>query len=352
MELANDPRPPKPDRMAIRPPEDPDETPLDSSESKSGPGSPGSNTLVGVSDEVFKKLHKDIQKNHQKIQSILLKHLKVPLWESSSDQVTIRCNFQHTYNLSTKDILALRVRCPSCKNKIDEISLHLYENIDGKLFKIIRINRFGQVVLRCVNKNHKIRVAYNITQKDNDVPNYCPECIVDISSPSNSKENSDDEMNLAERLQDINIARGLGEGSESDTIQDEWEEFFGMDSYLHGNNSPISDCYSNPDFDLFGDKTGYAISDIESNHDGCCDSDYESYFDSIDVSSPILSSPAVIPHDEPQHLNELVQIGDHPGVDPEMNTFYINHILTTVVNKNISRYESCKKEAISKHNSK
>lgn len=305
MELANDLLPPLPNIQEIGP-EETKETVVEVVDS---PGSPGSNL----------RLNKD------EIQNILMKHLKVPDWESSNDltQITVVCKFKHKTQMSIKSIMRLKVRCTECRSKITELSEIIYTSgIDKKIFAIVRINKLGQVVLRCLARDHKMRITYDI-QHPQDLPTYCPECIVDSSSPSKSNE-----MDLAKHLQAINLARGLGKDSESDA-----EEYFKYDSYLHHGGNKDEE-YSNPDFDMEDfdafTPTGYAVDTDSDDHQhepgGCCsDNDYENYFDSIPFG------------------DELKSIED--VVAEELEDSQINHIIATVISRNYTTYSHQKEKA-------
>lgn len=273
-----------------------------------------------------------------KLQAILMKHLKIPVWESKEDpkkeeKITIKCNFHHTFQLSADNILKGNVRCPQCRVGIEEIAKKIYETLDEKLFKVVRINRYGQLVLRCVENNHKIRLSYDVQSDENELPEYCPECIVESNSPPHSS--LKDEAKLAEHLEAISLGRGLSEG-ESD---EDWDEYFKYDTFLHqggdldmedifGSDGGPSDedTYKNYDFDLLGDpETGYAM-DSDPDQDP---PDNENYFDSISME--------ISPKKE-KSLEEQVR---EEFEDPQ-----INYIISTIVSRNHKMYAIQKEAAI------
>ena len=124
-----------------------------------------------------------------KITEILADCMKVPVGESG-DMIEIRCNFGHTFRLSPDDIEMLKVRCPTCKSDIAEISKDIYARklVDPKVFSICRINTYGKLSLRCVKKNHKLQIAV-IEGIICEVPGVCLECVVDSDSDDSHEHN-------------------------------------------------------------------------------------------------------------------------------------------------------------------
>lgn len=294
--------PPKPNRADIGPIDTPPQTP---------------NPLPGVSDETFAKLHPDIQKNCKYVAKILLKHMKTPIWEESSDQIAVKCNFHHTFFTTIKKINTQNIRCPTCKTNIVNISKDIYEKkqIDPNTFKIIRINRYGQLSLTCVKKGHKLRVTYYTpstleeTPIKNDLPDYCFECVVDstalgeqhiIKPPTlnlSDSEDSDD-MSTAQKLQALNIKRHFGQelsSDESEFADSDMNEFTDFDAYLKEKADELEREYSNPDFDL--DDTFntnlHSTSTLGKHHQGCCsdnDNEFENYFENSPNNDIIAST--------------------------------------------------------------
>lgn len=337
MELANDLLPPIPNGSAILPEDSKMETNIEVNES---PESTGSN------------VSRNLSVSQIKLQAILMKHLKIPVWDSPDDpepdpKITIQCNFHHTFTLSVEDILKYNVRCPQCRVGLDEIAKKIYESLDEKLFKVVRINRYGQLVLRCVENNHKIRMSYDVKSDENDVPGYCPECVVESNSPSHSVTLMD-EADLAEQLEALNLGKGLGEG-ESD---DDWESYFKYDDFLHhggevdmkdvfeDENPHDENAFNNFDFDLFEfPGTGYEVdtgSDLDQ-HKPCCSSEYENYFDSVSMSDT----------DQPKKEMSLEEEVQKEFEDPQ-----INHIVATIISRNYITYASQKETALANYNSK
>ena len=158
-------------------------------------------------------LHNDILRNEHMITSLLEKYLKLPVWEISSQcscvnqkctcaevNIGVCCNFRHTFIIPLQEVMSEDLRCPQCKLDFDKIKKNIYFNEQGKCpsnkvdktkFIIIRINRFGQVVLRCKQNDHKLRIEYNIPIESNEIPQYCPQCIVDDDSHINSNKDFD-----------------------------------------------------------------------------------------------------------------------------------------------------------------
>jgi hypothetical protein len=280
----------------------------------------GSEEVKELYSEEVVKLHLD----KVAIQDILIKHLKIPDWElSTEEKITVVCNFNHTTVMSVKSIVRMSVRCAECRSKITELSEIIYNSgLDKKIFTIIRINKLGLVVLKCLSREHKMRITYDI-QHPPDLPTYCPECIID-SSPSSKS----DEMDLAKHLQSINLAEELGNDSLSDK-----EEYFNYESYLrHGGNI----YEKNIDFDMIDtedmtDTANMTIdteSDTEQHHPsgGCCsDNDYENYFDKIPFG------------DEPKSIEDEVA--------EELEDSQISHIIATVISRNYPIYIEQKEKA-------
>ena len=167
----------------------------------------------------------------EKIQSTLVKHLKIPDWTSCNEEyIEVLCNFNHRTQMLFKNIINGKVRCSECRSNIKELSEILYsDSIDRKLFIIKRINKYGQVVLLCKARNHKMRIEHS-SQKE--TPEYCPECIIEGSLTSDN---------------------------EDDVEEDVDEEYLGYESCTLHNNS----------------------------EEKCCsDQEYENYFDSLQFDDP------------------------------------------------------------------
>jgi hypothetical protein len=273
----------------------------------------GSEEVKDIYSEEVVELHLD----KVAIQNILMKHLKIPYWESSTEEkITVVCNFNHKTLMSAKSIVQMKVRCSECRSKITELSEIIYNSgLDKKIFAIVRINKLGKVVLRCLSREHEMRITYDI-QNSKDLPTYCPECIID-SSPSSKS----DEMDLAKHLQSINLARGLGNDSGS-----YMEEYFKYDSCLHHGGDKYE---KNIDFDMtdMADMIIDAESDTEQHHPGgcCSDNDYENYFDKIPFG------------------DELKSVEDE--VAKELEDSQISHIIATVISRNYAIYIEQKEKA-------
>jgi hypothetical protein len=229
-----------------------------------------------------------IHPNKNEIENILMKHLKTPNWGlSTKNHITVICNFKHNTYMSSKNILSSKVRCSECRLKISELSEIIYTSgIDKKIFAIIRINALGQVVLRCIAREHKMRITYDI-EHPQELPTYCPSCIVDSSSSPSKLE----EIELIKHFQDINLVKPRHSMSDSDM-----EEYFKYDSYLHhgGNNCDnMSDCEDNDKYALDTDNDSNQASDNESDYhsvDGCCSNkNYENYFDTMSIEENDIS---------------------------------------------------------------
>lgn len=128
--------------------------------------------------------------NKAEIHNILTKNRKTPDWESSTEKyVTIVCNFNHTTNMDIKKISSGKVRCSECRLNINKLSEIMYSSgIDGKIFTIIRIDKHGQVVLRCVSRDHKMVIIYDMKDLSQEIIKYCPECVVEDLDLSDSDE--------------------------------------------------------------------------------------------------------------------------------------------------------------------
>jgi hypothetical protein len=332
MNLGNSELPPLPNREAIGPPEDAEELDFESKAIE-----------CSLPSEIQKNLHHDVLEKYAKVTEILMKHLKIPLWQSSvatSKNITILCNFQHEFTTSLENILDLNVRCTECRTKIDEISQIIYtkeSQLKQDAFKIIRINRFGQLVIRCVSKNHKIRIPYNIQliQESNDIPKYCPECIVENSSPSSKTSNMSDEIEFAKSLQNISI-------HQEDDSMDDWENFFKYDSYLHEGGNKDEDTFENPDFDLCDTPTGYAIetdSDSEQFTPGSRKNsdEYEDYFDNIEMSDDEFPPVSLLTGTSEEEIRE------------ELENPQINYIVSATITRNHEQYLEQKEKALTNY---
>lgn len=219
--------------------------------------------------------------NKDEIQVILMKHLKFPDWEATTDfnHITVICNFKHITVMSVKNIIRTNVSCSDCYSKITELSEIIYSTgIDKKIFAISRINKLGQVVMHCLDNGHKLRFVYDI-QCPRDLPTHCLKCAVVCPSPI-SKFNEND---LTTHLQNINLSRLISKDSES-----EIEEHFKYDLYLHNSEDEMSDCKllnSNSDLDMeeFGNASYTDSDNDQHNHSGgcCSENGYENYFDRI-----------------------------------------------------------------------
>ena len=226
----------------------------------------------GISEEVFARLHQDIQENFSNIVEILRKHAKVPQWEESGELISIRCNFNHVFGLTAKDVMSSKVRCPACRIHAEEIFKEIYDKkqINTDVFEIRRINKFGQLSLRCLKRDHKLQITSG-ADFDHEVPDCCPECIVDSSAESPFVMPRD--MATAMRLQELNTHNRLDyDEMDFDRFMnisepvDSDPEFGSYKMNPPGYQSDIDD-YSSPDFDK-----GYAspdfdlISDIDDTH--------------------------------------------------------------------------------------
>lgn len=339
MELKNDLLPPLPKGDSILPQDAKMETNIDIGVS------PGSNLVL---ENIHKKVNMEIANNQEKIQKILIKHGKVPVWKSSEQKVAVQCNFQHEYQLSVSEIMKHNVRCPQCRVHIDTIAQKIYASdknstgIDPKMFKIVRINKYGQVVLRCLANDHKIRITYNtqLTDSIKSFPEYCPECVVDINSPS-SKYTKVSKNDLSGKSQSLNIYEGSDEGDS------DWDEYFKYDSFLHhGGDEDLFDsdgeipmganhCES-LDFGILDIPDRHSESDSDSEQhkpQSCCDSnEYDDYFDNISLSEPESS------------LEEQVK--------EELEDSQVNQIISTVVSRFHETYAAQKEIALEKYRKK
>jgi hypothetical protein len=257
---------------------------------------------AGIPEDVFERLHPDIQKNLSSIVEILRKHSKVPQWEESSDQISIRCNFNHVFRLSAIDVMNYRVRCPLCRVHAEEIFKEIYakKQINTNVFEIRRINKFGQLSLRCLKSDHKLQISSGADFK-HEVPDCCPECIVD-DCPESSPFITPSDMGIAMRLQklatrkesdydELDFDRFL-RGSE---VVDSDPEFgsYKMNSpeYQSDNDDFGNAGYDSPDLDLISDiEDAHSPRHSRKNSDRCCsdvDDAYVNYFgDPDDPASP------------------------------------------------------------------
>jgi hypothetical protein len=233
-------------------------------------------TPPGIPEDVFARLHPDIQKNFSTITEILRKHAKVPQWAESGESISIRCNFAHVFRLTAADVMNSKVRCPACRIHAEEIFKEIYDKkqINTEVFEIRRINKFGQLSLRCVKSDHKLQIAAG-ADFNYEVPDCCPECIVDSELEASPFVMPSD-MAMAVRLQELNTRkRSAYDEIDFDRFMqvpeyvDSDPEFGSykmnppgyqsdLDDYASPEFGDLDKGYSSPDLDL--------ISDIDDEH--------------------------------------------------------------------------------------
>ena len=237
-------------------------------------------------------LDPEIQRNFVEIEEILRKHAKVALWDQSGEQVLIQCNFSHVFLASAKTIMNLNVRCPECRAHAAEIIQEIYakKQVDPALFEIRRINKFGQLSLRCVKREHKLQIPFGASIKHTP-PDFCPECIVDGGDDKSPFV----DMDLAGKLQALNTESFEFDFPDTNDSDPEFGSY-AMRATQYGSD------YSNPDFDLISDIDLEDMSPQHSrqnspqhsphSHDRCCsdvDAEFEDYFDKSDPEDPYQS---------------------------------------------------------------
>lgn len=288
-----------------------------------------------ISEDVFNKLHPNLQKHCDDILRVLETHKKTPIWTDSRDDIVVACNFHHTFRIPLRDIYELNVRCPKCKLDIANISRDIYSSgqVNSKVFRIIRINRFGQLTLKCVEKDHKCQITFVMPcspaeePPKNNVPDFCPECIAD-SAPTNRMKIRFPALSLSESSgDDVHDSDGVDRYLEHRTrvnfdldMEDDMDPDFSAD-HDFSHDPDLVEYDSDPGFlaRMFDDnRSGCEHKSRESSpRAGCCldtDDAFESYFDDMEIED----------------------------IRPKRPVDSIGRILDSLISQNREEYEKCR----------